>query len=705
MLSAFARYKNSAFENSTADSTAIVDDPEIERYHSAMSMCFDHTYDTALLIGIAITSLLATLSTGVVWLFKRQLLRKTEGLKTQNKALRMAEERYQRLFEMETDAHILTDNESGRVLEVNPAAIALYGYSREEWLAMSHTDVSAEPDKTRHATVNGIARVPLRWHRKKDGTVFPVEITAYHFEWQGKPVHEAAIRDISERRKTEAELRMLMTAIAQIPESVMMTDAQGHILYVNPAFERITGYSRAEAIGKNPRILKSGRQDAQFYLDLWATLTTGQVWRGHFINKKKDGTCYTEDAVIAPVRNDSGEVVNYIAIKRDITHEVEVENQLRQAQKMDSIGRLAGGVAHDFNNILMAIIGNAELALEALPADNSVRTDIEEILHSSERAAALTRQLLTFARHQQVHPQVLKISELILNLSRMMQRLIGENISLKTEIATDLWSVKADPSQIEQVLVNMVINSRDAMPGGGTLTIRTLNMTFDVSSATRYQEMPPGEYVKILVQDTGTGIPEDVKEHIFEPFFTTKAKGKGTGIGLATCFGIIKKNGGYIGFDSAVGKGTTFRICFPRCREALSNHQTEPLRKEWRGTETILLAEDDKALRQVVSRALAANGYTVLEAVNGRDALDVAANYAGNIQLLLSDVIMPEMNGPTLLDHLIQTRPAIKVIFHSGYIDDALVGDSMAKHGALFIEKPFSVAALLSKISEALKSK
>ncbi len=667
-------------------------------------MPLEHTHDIALLIGILIACSLTALAAGVVLLFRRQLLRKTAELKAQNEALRMAEARYQRLFEMEVDAHVLVDSATGKIIEVNPAAVSLYGYSHEEWLRMNHTDVSVEPDKSRHAATNGTTRIPIRWHRKKDGTVFPVEITACHFEWQGRQVHEAAIRDISERKKTEDELRRLMTAIDQTPESVMMTDIQGDILYVNPAFEKTTGYSQAEAIGKNPRILKSGRQDDSFYMDLWATLVAGQVWRGHFINKKKDGTYYTEDAVIAPVRNESGEVVNYIAIKRDITHEEEVENQLRQAQKMDSIGRLAGGVAHDFNNIIMAIIGNAELALEALPSDNMTRTDIEEILRSSQRAAALTQQLLTFARRQQVHPRVVKLNELILNLNRMMQRLIGENISLKTEMAPDLWSVKADPSQIEQVIVNMVVNARDAMPRGGTLTIRTLNTTFDAPASTRYQEMPPGEYVKILIQDTGTGIPDDVKQHIFEPFFTTKARGKGTGIGLATCFGIIKQNGGYIRFESETGKGTTFRICFPRCREAPQVLKEEPLPQGWHGTETILLAEDDKTLRQVVARALTNHGYKVLEAGNGKEALDVAANYPGDINLLLSDVIMPEMNGPTLAENLIKIRPSLKVILLSGYIDDALVGDYMAKHKTLFVEKPFSIAALLEKIRDTLKS-
>ena len=365
----------------------------------------------------------------------------------------------------------------------------------------------------------------------------------------------SAIGNEDTRKQAEAELNRLMTAIEQTPESVVITDTEGRILYVNPVFERVTGYSRAEVIGQNPRLLKSNRQDSAFYRELWAKISAGEVWRGRFINKKKDGTLFTEDAVIAPVRDEKGAVTNYIAIKRDISHELELEVQYRQTQKIDSIGRLAGGVAHDFNNILAVICGHTDLALAQLSPDAPLRSNLECIQESAERAANLTRQLLAFARRQVIEPRRINLNELIVNLNKMLHRLIGEDIKLVTQTAPDLGQIKADPGQIEQVLLNLVVNARDAMPDGGTLTIRTANVTLDEDYARRHL-ITPGDYVMVSVSDTGVGMTDEVKQHIFEPFFTTKEQGKGTGLGLATCFGIIQQSNGHIHSESQVDKGT-----------------------------------------------------------------------------------------------------------------------------------------------------
>ena len=334
------------------------------------------------------------------------------------------------------------------------------------------------------------------------------------------------------------------------------------VLYVNPAFEQVTGYSRAEAIGQNTRLLKSDRQDKAFYRELWTRISAGEVWRGRFINKKKNGRLFTEDAVIAPVRDEKGAVTNYIAIKRDISHELELENQYRQTQKIDSIGRLAGGVAHDFNNILAVICGHTDLALMQLSPDAPLRSSLECIQESAERAANLTRQLLAFARRQVIEPRLINLNELIVNLNKMLRRLIGEDIKLVTQTAPDLGPIKADPGQIEQVLLNLVVNARDAMPDGGTLTIHTDNVTLDEDYARRHL-VTPGEYVMVSVSDTGVGMTDEVKLHIFEPFFTTKEQGKGTGLGLATCFGIIQQSNGHIHCDSQAGEGTQFIIYLP----------------------------------------------------------------------------------------------------------------------------------------------
>jgi PAS domain S-box-containing protein len=514
----------------------------------------------------------------------------------------------------------------------------------------------------------------------------------------------SAIGNEDTRKQAEAELNRLMTAIEQTPESVVITDTEGRILYVNPVFERVTGYSRAEVIGQNPRLLKSNRQESAFYQGLWAKINAGEVWRGRFINKKKDGTLFTEDAVIAPVRDEKGTVTNYIAIKRDISHELELEVQYRQTQKIDSIGRLAGGVAHDFNNILAVICGHTELALAQLSSDAPLRSSLECIQESAERAANLTRQLLAFARRQVIEPRRINLNELIVNLNKMLHRLIGEDIKLVTQTAPDLGQIKVDPGQIEQVLLNLVVNARDAMPDGGTLTIRTDNVTLDEDYARRHL-ITPGDYVMVSVSDTGAGMTDEVKQHIFEPFFTTKEQGKGTGLGLATCFGIIQQSNGHIHAESQVDKGAEFKIFLPRVRgveDSISSREAPVSLPQ--GAETILLAEDEPSLRQLMARVLRTQGYTVLEAADGHEALTLAQANGAKIQLLLTDVIMPGLSGKTLAEWLGQVNPQVRVLFISGYINNNAVRDAMSKPGTFFLQKPFNPLDLTKKVREAIEA-
>jgi PAS domain S-box-containing protein len=514
----------------------------------------------------------------------------------------------------------------------------------------------------------------------------------------------SAIGNEDTRKQAEAELNRLMTAIEQTPESVVITDSKGRILYVNPVFEKVSGYTRAEVIGQNPRLLKSNRQESAFYRELWGKISTGEVWRGRFVNRKKDGTLFTEDAVIAPVRDEKGAVTNYIAIKRDITHELELEGQYRQTQKIDSIGRLAGGVAHDFNNILAVICGHTDLALAQLSPDAPLRSNLECIQESAERAANLTRQLLAFARRQVIEPRRINLNELIVNLNKMLRRLIGEDIKLVTHTATDLGQVRADPGQIEQVVLNLVVNARDAMPDGGTLTIRTENVTIDEDYARRHL-VTPGDYVMVSVADTGVGMTDEVKQHIFEPFFTTKEQGKGTGLGLATCFGIIQQSNGHIRSESELGKGTEFRFYLPRVHgtEESASTREAPVSLP-QGTETILLAEDEASLRQLMARVLRTQGYTVLEAADGHQALTLAQANGSKIQLLITDVIMPGLSGKTLAEWLSQVNPATRVLFISGYINNNAVRDAMSKAGTFFLQKPFNPLDLTKKVREAIET-
>lgn len=517
-------------------------------------------------------------------------------------------------------------------------------------------------------------------------------------------VAEQVAAALTRMRLAQTQQR-LSAAIEQSVESVVITDTTGTIIYVNPAFEQISGYSRAEALGQTPRIVKSGQMPESFYRELWQTLCSGRVWRGRIVNKKKDGILYTVDKIITPVRDEQGLIVSYVAVGDDVTGKLQLENQLRQAQKMESIGRLAGGVAHDFNNLLTVINGYSEILLHRSPEfPDSVRQEIEQIKEAGQRAAALTSQLLAFSRKQILQPQILDLNHLVANMHKMLGRLIGEDIDLRTVLGPDLGQVKADPGQLEQVLVNLAVNARDAMPGGGKLTIETANVNLDLDYSRHHIEVPPGDYVMIAVSDTGVGMSAEVKTHLFEPFFTTKETGKGTGLGLATCFGIVKQNDGHIWVYSEPGQGTTFKIYLPRLQ--MANKPVDGAIKFKNvpgGTETILLVEDAPTVRRLTARILRQQGYTVLEAGNGVNALKlIGAQPDIQFQLLLTDVVMPEMGGQVLVDRLITERPDLQVIFMSGYTDIALSHQGVQLQNPTFLQKPFTPTSLLGKVREVL---
>lgn len=514
--------------------------------------------------------------------------------------------------------------------------------------------------------------------------------------------------EINERKRSDQERRQLSAAIEQTAESIIITDIEGIICYVNPAFERITGYSREEIIQKTPRLLKSNHQSANFYKELWTTIQSGQVWQGRIVNKKKDGSLYTSDTTISPVRDKTGVIVNYVAAGRDITQELKMEEQYRQAQKMEAVGRLAGGVAHDFNNLLTAISGFAEMTQAQLPPDHPSQEFIEIILDSSGRATELIRQLLAFSRQQVITPKVLSLNTVVANLNKMLTRLIGEDIDLKTNLASDLEAVKVDPTQIEQVIVNLVVNALDAMPSGGQLTIETSNIDLDENYVADRLDAQPGEYVLLTVSDSGIGMTEEVKAHIFEPFFTTKEPGKGTGLGLATVFGIVKQNAGHIGVYSEPGHGAAFRIYLPRVKIAAPPSAERPARLTNnlpQGKETVLLVEDEPKVRDLADRLLRRQGYTVLTATNGEEALHVGQAYEGEIHLLLTDMVMPQMNGKDLADRFKILRPDMKVIYTSGYTDKAIVHQGILDADIAFIQKPFTVMDLAQKVRAVLDKK
>jgi signal transduction histidine kinase len=380
------------------------------------------------------------------------------------------------------------------------------------------------------------------------------------------------------------------------------------------------------------------------------------------------------------------------------------QEQLMQSQKLEAIGQLAGGVAHDFNNLLTAILGYSHLGLGQLAENDPMRTNFEEIKKASERAASLTRQLLAFSRKQVMQPRVLNLNSVVPEMEKMLRRMIGENIQLRTALQADLGNVRADPSQMEQVLMNLVLNARDAMPSGGKLTLETANVYLDENYARQRPSVVPGAYVMLAVCDTGTGIDQETQQHIFEPFFTTKEQGKGTGLGLSTVYGIVKQSGGYIWMNSEVGKGTAFKIYLPRVNKLAERytHETAPAEIPG-GTETILLVEDEHTVRRLAKDVLESNGYRVIEAASGKDAIRLAEDHPDSIDLLLTDVVMPEMGGRELAGRLTSLRPEIEVLFMSGYTDSTFFDHDVLEGGINFIQKPFTPEALALKAREALE--
>ncbi len=511
-----------------------------------------------------------------------------------------------------------------------------------------------------------------------------------------------------QRRLAEESVRKLSYAVEQSADTVMIADRNGIIEYVNPAFETLTGYRLEEVIGKSPAILKSGEHGPEVYRELWKTILEGNVYRNILLNRKKNGELYYVEESISPIRDAQGQVTHFISNGRDLTDRLRLEAQLLQAQKMDAIGRLAGGVAHDFNNLLTIITSYSELALDGVTCGTSLEAKIQEILSAARRAADLTRQLLAFSRKQPQALRVVELNQVVEGITKTLRRLIGEDIELTFSPGPDLGRVRVDPVQIEQVLMNLAANSRDAMPEGGKFTIETANAHLDAACGQRKHAMvPPGDYVLVTVTDTGAGIPADQLSHIFEPFYTTKPSGKGTGLGLATVYGIVKQNRGFIWVYSEPDMGTVFRVYLPQVAER--HHAREPhaagLVTALAGSETLLLVEDEDAVRHASAEFLARCGYTVMEAKDGLDALSVVKNYGAKIHLVVSDVVMPHMSGGHLASELKTLRPETQVLFVSGYAGKTVVDHRVVDIERNFLQKPYTLKQLSGKIREILENR
>lgn len=509
--------------------------------------------------------------------------------------------------------------------------------------------------------------------------------------------------DITERKRAEEELRKLSRVIEQSSTSVTITDLSGAIEYVNPRFTEMTGYTLDEVRGKNSRILKSGETPMETYTELWERITSGRVWRGELHNKGKDGTLYWVRAVIAPVLDESGATTHYVAMKENITNEKTLEAQLLQAQKMESVGRLAGGVAHDFNNMLCVIIGYAQMAKDKLTPDDRLHFQISEILKAAQRSSDITQQLLAFARKQTVSPKIVDLNQLINDMLKMLGRLIGENIRLRWMPGASIWQVKIDPAQIDQILMNLVVNARDAIRDVGSITIETANAVIDESYCEKHAGFKPGFFVALTVSDDGCGIKKELLPHLFEPFYTTKGVGEGTGLGLATVYGIVKQNEGFINVYSELEKGSSFRIYIPRFLSDKASHTSkESVRTLQRGTETVLIVEDEDSILELAEAILEDMGYNVLTADSPEAAIRLVEGFNDTIHLLITDMIMPGMNGKQLADRLTALQPEMKRIYMSGYTANVIAHHGVLDEGIHFLQKPFSLKSLVDIVREAL---
>ena len=626
-------------------------------------------------------------------------------------ALRESELKYRSVFENSVVgiSHALKD---GRLINANQAYAEMYGYSSPDEMMRKVPYVGpcyANPDDRKEVLrilgEKGIMEPREMAVVRHDGSKLTVLVAAREIrDTSGNLLFlQAEHVDISARKLAEESHARLVTAVEQAAETILITDTNAVVLYANPAFEKTTGYTRDEIVGLTPRLLHSGKQNPEFYRQMWSVLGAGKVWRGRMVNKRKDGTLIEEDACISPVFDASGKIINYVGVKRDVSRELQLEQQFYQMQKMEAIGRLAGGVAHDFNNLLAVILMNAsELRSESSNSPTQIN-GLDEIILAAERGANLTRQMLAFSHRQVMQMVELPLNEVIVNITKMLHRLIGEDITLHTHLSSDKMLVQGDAGMIEQVLLNLAVNARDAMPEGGQLFIDLDCSAVDSAAATLHK-VNAGEFVRLTVRDTGCGIAPEHLSHIFEPFFTTKDMGKGTGLGLSTVHGIVEQHHGWVEVESQVGQGTTFRVLLPRLlgTQKLKDKSQSGVNVHG-GSETILLVEDEHSLRMLALRILQQYGYRVLEAPHGNEALALWRQHHGEVDLLLTDVVMPGgISGGKLAEQMLADKPELKVVFMSGYPGEMSERGLHLDGGPKFLQKPFAPSKLAQTVRECL---
>jgi two-component system cell cycle sensor histidine kinase/response regulator CckA len=630
-------------------------------------------------------------------------------------ALSESEIRYRHLFQANPHPMWVYNMDTLAFLAVNDAAVEQYGFSKDEFMSMTLRDIRPREDipaliQSVEAAKLGTPRNMTWRHRKKDGTVIDVEVTGHQMEFEGRPAEVVMVDDITERKKAEAALEAAEEKYRSIfenaVEGIFQSSCTGHFISINPAMAQMLGYdTAAEMIADRTDIATQHYVDSNSRAELERALREDEIVVGFEAEVLcRDGSKIWTTESMRSVRDESGNLLFYEGSVSDITDRKQLEDQLRQSQKMEAVGTLAGGIAHDFNNLLTAINGYSDLTLKKMAADDPFRRNIEEVKSAGTRAADLTSQLLAFSRKQVLRPAVLNLNTVVSNIERMLCRIIRESIELRVVLDPDLGNIRADAGQIEQVIMNLAVNARDAMPRGGMLTIETKNVYLDEDYAGQHLGVSPGDFIRMTVTDTGEGMDAATRQHIFEPFFTTKAVGLGTGLGLSTVYGIVQQSGGNILVYTEVGHGTTFKIYLPCVDESIERPRwTGDHGLKFSGTETILVVEDEDIVRSLVREILTDNGYKVLEAAGGDEALKICTSYTEPIHLLLTDVIMPRIGGSELKASVVRLLPDIKALFMSGYTDDSVAHRSIAEEDVAFIEKPFTPDALARKIREVLE--
>jgi two-component system cell cycle sensor histidine kinase/response regulator CckA len=616
-----------------------------------------------------------------------------------------------------TDAIFVKDLQ-GRYVMMNPAGAGFLGRTVDEVIGKDDTELfdDAETGRVIMELDRGVLQSGKMQTFEEGGTAAGVSRIYLSNKGplrdpSGKVVGLLGIcRDITERKLAEEELhrseQKLHIHFEHTPLAVVEWDLDFRVTAWNPSAERIFGYSKQEAIGQRGSFIVPP-QHRPLVDQVWQELLRQDGGtRNTNDNITKDGRTITCDWYNTPLVDESGRVLGVASLVHDVTEHVALEERLRQSQKMEAVGRLAGGVAHDFNNLLTVILGYSQILAEGVPAGSRLADSTAQIKSAADRASGITRQLLAFSRKTVLTPRVINLNDVMLNLDSLLRRLIGEDIEVLTVPANDLGSVTADPGQIEQVIMNLALNARDAMPHGGKLTLETSNEQLDEAYAQRHRPTVPGRYVMLAVTDTGHGMPPETQARIFEPFYTTKEVGKGTGLGLSMVYGIVKQSGGYIWVYSEPDRGTTFKIYLPRVdRTAETSGSENRSRSVQRGTETILLVEDDPQLRQLSSSVLAHCGYKVLTANGPEEGLAICKENHRDIRLLVTDVVMPRMNGRQLAEQILQVSPNVKVLYISGYTSNAIVHYGVLDAGLWFLPKPFTLSALVAKVREVLDSR